>query len=99
VNRGLTNILYVALILLLLLFLDSRYLQPEGYVGKLEKLWNVHPGYRPGRRTADYLEKVMVTNHLCRRRLLAVIAILPTLISSCMGVKYGVASFYGVRAY
>jgi preprotein translocase subunit SecY len=54
------------------------------------------PGYRPGRRTADYLEKVMVRITYVGAAFLALVAIIPTIISSQIpGVDYRVASFYG----
>jgi preprotein translocase subunit SecY len=53
------------------------------------------PGYRPGRRTADYLEKVMVRITYVGAGFLALVAILPTVISSSMQLKYDLASFCG----
>jgi preprotein translocase subunit SecY len=53
------------------------------------------PGYRPGKRTADYLEKVMVRITYVGAGFLALVAIIPTLISSSLGVSFLVASFYG----
>jgi preprotein translocase subunit SecY len=53
------------------------------------------PGYRPGKRTADYLERVMMRITYVGAAFLAVIAIIPSLISASMGVDYLVASFYG----
>ena len=53
------------------------------------------PGYRPGKRTADYLEKVMVRITYVGAGFLALVAIVPTVISSSLGVSFAVASFYG----
>ncbi len=56
------------------------------------------PGYRPGRRTADYLEKVMVRITYVGAGFLAAVAIAPTLVGTWAGVHsggYGVASFFG----
>ncbi len=53
------------------------------------------PGYRPGKRTADYLEKVMVRITYVGAAFLAVIAIIPTLLSYFLGVPYNVANFFG----
>jgi preprotein translocase subunit SecY len=53
------------------------------------------PGYRPGKRTADYLEKVMVRITYVGAGFLALVAIIPTMISSSLGVSFQVASFYG----
>ncbi len=53
------------------------------------------PGYRPGRRTADYLEKVMVRITYVGAGFLSVVAILPTVVASMANVPWGLASFYG----
>ena len=46
------------------------------------------PGYRPGKRTADYLEKVMMRITYVGAAFLAVVAIIPTLISTALDVDY-----------
>jgi preprotein translocase subunit SecY len=53
------------------------------------------PGYRPGKRTADYLEKVMVRITYVGAAFLAAVAIIPTVINSQFGVSYSVSAFYG----
>ncbi|MCA9210176.1 MAG: preprotein translocase subunit SecY, partial [Planctomycetales bacterium] len=53
------------------------------------------PGYRPGKRTADYLEKVMVRITYVGAGFLALVAIVPTIISAALDVSPNVASFYG----
>ena len=40
------------------------------------------PGYRPGKRTAEYLEQVMMRITYVGAAFLAVVAIIPTLIST-----------------
>ena len=46
------------------------------------------PGYRPGRRTADYLEKVMVRITYVGAGFLSVVAIIPTIVSSSWAFRY-----------
>ena len=53
------------------------------------------PGYRPGKRTADYLEKVMVRITYVGAGFLALVAIIPMLISASLKIDPMVASFYG----
>jgi preprotein translocase subunit SecY len=53
------------------------------------------PGYRPGKRTADYLERVIMRITYVGVAFLAIVAIIPSLVSSGMGIDYRVASFYG----
>jgi preprotein translocase subunit SecY len=53
------------------------------------------PGYRPGKRTSEYLEKVMMRITYVGAAFLAIIAVIPTLITSTMDVRQEVARFYG----
>ena len=54
------------------------------------------PGYRPGRRTADYLEKVMVRITYVGAGFLAVVAIIPTIVSVVDGRRlHASPAFYG----
>ena len=43
------------------------------------------PGYRPGKRTADYLERVMMRITYVGAAFLAVVAIIPSVISADAG--------------
>ena len=53
------------------------------------------PGYRPGKRTAEYLERVMVRITYVGAAFLAVIAVIPSIITTTLDVNPVVASFYG----
>jgi preprotein translocase subunit SecY len=53
------------------------------------------PGYRPGKRTTDYLEKVMVRITYVGAAFLSVVAIVPTIVYGSLGVPYSIAGFYG----
>jgi preprotein translocase subunit SecY len=53
------------------------------------------PGLRPGRRTADYLETVMVRITYFGAAFLAIIAVVPSLVSILIGVDWRVATFLG----
>ena len=68
---------------------------PKDMSDNLKNYGTFIPGYRPGRRTADYLEKVMVRITYVGAGFLAAVAILPTLVSTWLGVNWTVASFYG----
>ncbi len=89
------NVLYVGLIYFFCYFWTAITFNPKDMADNLKNYGSFIPGYRPGRRTADYLEKVMVRITYVGAGFLAVVAILPTLISTGMGVDYSVASFYG----
>ena len=82
--------------LLLLLFLDGHHLQPQGHVRQPEELRHASsPAIGPGRRTADYLEKVMVRITYVGAGFLAVVAIIPTVVDAGWASTTTVASFYG----
>jgi preprotein translocase subunit SecY len=89
------NVLYVLLIYFFCYFWTAISFNPKDMSDNLKNYGTFIPGYRPGRRTADYLEKVMVRITYVGAGFLAIVAILPTLVSSWVGVKYGLASFYG----
>jgi preprotein translocase subunit SecY len=89
------NVSYVALIYFFCYFWTAISFNPKDMSDNLKNYGTFIPGYRPGRRTADYLEKVMVRITYVGAGFLALVAILPTLVSSWVGVKYGLASFYG----
>jgi preprotein translocase subunit SecY len=89
------NILYVILIYFFCYFWTAITFNPKDMSDNLKDYGTFIPGYRPGRRTADYLEKVMVRITYVGAGFLAVVAILPTLVSAWIGVQYGLASFYG----
>jgi preprotein translocase subunit SecY len=89
------NMLYVGLIYFFCYFWTAISFNPKDMSDNLKNYGTFIPGYRPGRRTADYLEKVMVRITYVGAGFLAVVAILPTLVSSSVGVQYGLASFYG----
>jgi len=90
------NILYVALIYFFCYFWTAITFNPKDMSDNLKNYGTFIPGYRPGRRTADYLEKVMVRITYVGAGFLALVAIIPTIVSAQIpGVDYTVASFYG----
>lgn len=89
------NVMYVVLIYFFCYFWTAISFNPKDMSDNLKNYGTFIPGYRPGRRTADYLEKVMVRITYVGAGFLALVAILPTLVSTWVGVNYGLASFYG----
>ncbi|MCA9130362.1 MAG: preprotein translocase subunit SecY [Planctomycetales bacterium] len=95
-QQSLTFILmYIAMIFFFCYFWTSITFNPKEMSENLKDHGTFIPGYRPGRRTADYLEKVMIRITYVGAAFLALVAIVPTLISTQLGVSYAVASFYG----
>ena len=89
------NVLYVVLIYFFCYFWTAITFNPKEMSENLKDYGTFIPGYRPGKRTADYLEKVMVRITYVGAGFLALVAIVPTIISSSLGVSFAVASFYG----
>lgn len=89
------NVLYVALIYFFCYFWTAISFNPKDMAENLKNFGTFIPGYRPGKRTADYLEKVMIRITYVGAAFLALVAIIPTIISSSMGIDYKLASFYG----
>jgi preprotein translocase subunit SecY len=89
------NLLYIALIYFFCYFWTAITFNPKEMSENLKDYGTFIPGYRPGRRTAEYLEKVMVRITYVGAGFLSVVAIVPTIVSNVLGVDYQIASFYG----
>jgi preprotein translocase subunit SecY len=86
---------FIALIYLFCYFWTAISFNPKEVANNLKDYGSFIPGYRPGKRTAEYLEKVMARITYVGAAFLAVVAVIPTLVTNTMGVDYNVASFYG----
>ncbi len=89
------NVLYIALIYFFCYFWTAITFNPKDIANNLKDYGSFIPGYRPGKRTADYLEKVIMRITYVGAAFLAIVAIIPSLISTSLEVNYTIASFYG----
>ena len=89
------NALYIVLIYFFCYFWTAITFNPKDMAENLKSFGTFIPGYRPGKRTADYLEKVMVRITYVGAGFLAVVAIAPTIITGLFAVDYNVAQFFG----
>jgi len=89
------NLSYLLLIYFFCYFWTAITFNPKDMADNLKNFGSFIPGYRPGKRTADYLEKVMVRITYVGAGFLALVAIIPTIVSASLGVDYMIASFYG----
>jgi preprotein translocase subunit SecY len=89
------NVLYVIMIYVFCYFWTAITFNPKDMANNLKDFGTFIPGYRPGKRTGDYLEKVMVRITYVGAAFLSLVAILPTLISGWMGIPPLAASFFG----
>ena len=89
------NICYIGLIYFFCYFWTAITFNPKDMADNLKDYGSFIPGYRPGGRTAAYLEQVMVRITYVGAAFLALVAIIPTMVSAAMGIPFLVASFYG----
>jgi len=89
------NLMYVLLIYFFCYFWTAISFNPKDVADNLKSHGTFIPGYRPGKRTADYLEKVMVRITYVGAGFLAIVAILPTIVTNTVNINYQLASFYG----
>lgn len=95
-SRGFVyTISYVVLIYFFCYFWTAITFNPKDMAENLKDYGSFIPGYRPGARTAAYLEAVMVRITYVGAAFLSLVAIIPTLVSTWLGVDFLVASFYG----
>jgi preprotein translocase subunit SecY len=90
-------ILFVAGIYFFCYFWTAVTFNPKDMAENLKNYGSFIPGYRPGTTTANYLEKVMVRITYVGASFLAIIAILPQIISTVIvGTEnYMLAGFFG----
>jgi preprotein translocase subunit SecY len=89
------NLCYIALIYFFCYFWTAIIFNPKDMANNLKDYGSFIPGYRPGKRTADYLERVIMRITYVGAAFLAIVAIIPSVISTTMDVDPRVASFYG----
>ena len=85
---------------MLLIFLFAYFwvtvqFQPKEMAKNLRDSGSFVPGLRPGRRTAEYLEMVMTRITYFGATFLAIIAIVPSLIATLLGIPFMVSTFLG----
>lgn len=88
-------LVYVAMIYFFCYFWTAITFNPKEISDNLKDSGTFIPGYRPGRRTEDYLEKVLERITYVGAGFLSLIAIVPTILTQTLAVDYMVASFYG----
>jgi preprotein translocase subunit SecY len=89
------NMAYIVLIYFFCYFWTAITFNPKDMANNLKDYGSFIPGYRPGKSTADYLERVIMRITYVGAAFLAVIAIIPSMISTALEVNPAVASFYG----
>ena len=89
------NLIYIVLIFLFAYFWVTVQFQPKEMAKNLRDSGAFIPGLRPGRRTAEYLESVMVRITYYGAAFLAAIAVIPSVIAAGLEIDWRVAMFLG----
>jgi preprotein translocase subunit SecY len=85
----------VAMIYFFAYFWTSVQFQPKEMANQLRDYGSFVPGLRPGKRTADYLERVMMRITFVGAGFLCVIAVIPVTISAILKIPPNIAMFLG----
>jgi len=89
------NSIYALLIIFFAYFYTAITFNPIDISDNMKKYGGFVPGIRPGKQTAEYLDFIMTRITFPGAIFLAVIAVLPSIISGWLKIPYLVASFFG----
>jgi preprotein translocase subunit SecY len=89
------SLAYIVLIYFFCYFWTAITFNPKEMAENLKDNGSFIPGYRPGVRTAAHLEQVMLRITYVGAAFLAVIAVIPTIVSNTMTDDFVTASFFG----
>jgi preprotein translocase subunit SecY len=89
------TVAFIVMIYVFCYFWTAISFNPKEVANNLKDYGSFIPGYRPGKRTADYLERVMARITYIGAAFLAVVAVIPTLVTEGFQVDYTVSSLYG----
>lgn len=82
------NVLYVALIIFFCYFYTAIVFNPVDVADNLKKHGGYIPGQRPGKSTAEYIDRVLTRITLGGAIYVAVICVLPTILIAQFGVPF-----------
>lgn len=91
-------VIYVVLIIFFTYFWTATQFRPDQIASDMKKNGAFIPGIRQGKPTQDYLESTMNRVTLIGAILLALLAILPTIIGRFLGVPQTISYFFGGTA-
>ena len=87
---------FIGMIIFFTYFWTSLYYNPVEIAGNMKEYGSFIPGIRPGRRTAEYLEKIFKRITLAGAVFLCVIALVPTVLAANIeGMNFIVTQFLG----
>ena len=89
------NSLYALMIIFFAYFYTAITFNPIDIADNMKKYGGFVPGIRPGKQTAEYLDFIMTRITFPGAIFLAIIAVMPSIISAWLKIPYLVASFFG----
>jgi len=89
------SLCYIGLIFFFAYFWTTIQFRPKEMADQLRDYGSFIPGLRPGRRTAEYLERVMERITYCGAAFLAVIAVLPQTLATVLKIPFSISAFLG----
>ncbi len=89
------TLVYVAMVYFFAYFWTTVQFKPKEMAEQLRDSGSFIPGLRPGKRTEDYLERVMERITYAGAAFLALIAVIPALIAKYLDIPFAVSTFLG----
>ncbi|MCK6454955.1 MAG: preprotein translocase subunit SecY [Phycisphaerae bacterium] len=86
---------YILMVYFFAYFWTTVQFQPKEMANQLRDYGSFIPGLRPGRRTAEYLERVMMHITYVGAGFLSVIALVPQVVADMLNIPILVSSFLG----
>ncbi|HUU58424.1 MAG TPA: preprotein translocase subunit SecY, partial [Phycisphaerae bacterium] len=86
---------YIGLIFFFAYFWTTVQFRPKEMADRLREYGSFIPGLRPGKRTADYLERVMERITYCGAAFLALIAVIPMTVANVLKIPFAISAFLG----
>jgi preprotein translocase subunit SecY len=86
---------YIGLIVFFTYFWTNLMFNPVEIANQMKEYGSFVPGIRPGKRTAEYLEKVMKRITLAGAAFLSAIALVPQMVHQVLEVEFLVTTFLG----
>lgn len=87
--------LFVALTAFFCFFYTAIVFNPQDVADNLRRVGAFVPGYRPGKQTADYIDRVMTRITLVGAVFLCTVSVLPQLLTVSFEIPYTMAQFAG----
>jgi preprotein translocase subunit SecY len=88
-------LIYIGLVFFFAYFWTAVQFQPKEMANNLRDYGSFIPGLRPGKRTADYLERVMTRITYVGAAFLALIAVIPMVVATWLKISPSISAFLG----